>query len=132
MAINGNRSTDPQDYQDLPQAIGVMSKNFAEGFVIPFHEHARDQLLYATAGIMRLRTAREAWIVPRDSAVYIPAGTHHAVSMHGAVEMRTLAMSPPMTRATPAAILIGGWTMVNDFSSISSMASLIWAAPSAA
>ncbi|MDP6876891.1 MAG: AraC family transcriptional regulator, partial [Alphaproteobacteria bacterium] len=27
---------------------------------------------------------------PRDSAVYIPAGTHHSVSMHGSVEMRTL------------------------------------------
>ncbi len=90
MAIHRKRSTDPQDYQDLPQAIGVMSKNFTDGFEIPLHEHERDQLLYAADGIMRLRTEREAWIVPRDSAVYIPGGTNHSVSMHGAVEMRTL------------------------------------------
>ena len=90
MAVHDERSTDPRDYQGLPQAIGVMSKSFVDGFVIPLHEHERDQLLYATGGIMRLRTEGDAWIVPRDSAVYIPAGTDHAVGMHGNVEMRTL------------------------------------------
>ena len=84
------RSTNPDDYQNLPQAIGVMAKSFADGFEIPLHEHARDQLLHATSGIMRLRTEQEAWIVPRDSAVYISAGRLHAVAMHGDVEMRTL------------------------------------------
>ena len=39
---------------------------------------------------MRLRTEGEAWIVPPDGAVYIPAGTPHAVDMHGDVDMRTL------------------------------------------
>ncbi len=90
MAIPAKRSTDPDDYQHLPQTVSVMSKDFTDSFVIPWHEHQRDQLLYATVGIMRLRTEQEAWIVPRDSAVYIPAGTHHSVSMHGSVEMRTL------------------------------------------
>lgn len=84
------RSTDPEDYQNLPQAVGAMSKVFADGYVIPLHQHQRDQLLFGISGIMRLRTKREAWIVPRDSAVYIPAGTRHSVSMHGNVDMRTL------------------------------------------
>ena len=84
------RSTDPEDYQNLPQAVGAMSKVFADGYVIPLHQHQRDQLLYGISGIMRLRTERAAWIVPRDSAVYIPAGTRHSVSMHGTVDMRTL------------------------------------------
>jgi len=90
MAVSKTRSTDPLDYQDLPQAIGAMSKRFTDGSVIPLHQHERDQLLYATRGIMRLRTEREAWIVPRDGAVYIPTGTRHSISMHGAVDMRTL------------------------------------------
>lgn len=106
MIVSPSRSTDPDDYQDLPQAIGAMSKQFADGFVIPLHEHERDQLLYATAGIMRLRTAREAWIVPRDSAVYIPAGTHHAVSMHGAVEMRTLYIDTAAADARSRALCV--------------------------
>ena len=90
MVTHETRSTDASDYQDLPQAIGAMSKSFSDGSVIPLHEHERDQLLYAICGIMRLRTEREAWIVPPDRAVYIPAGTRHSVSMHGDVEMRTL------------------------------------------
>ena len=84
------RSTNPEDFQNLSQAVGVMSKAFADGWEIPLHHHTRDQLLFASQGIMRLRTERDAWVVPRNSAVYIPAGTQHAVSMHGAVDMRTL------------------------------------------
>jgi AraC-like DNA-binding protein/quercetin dioxygenase-like cupin family protein len=90
MAVDTTRSTDPEDYQNLPQAVGAMSKVFADGYVIPLHQHQRDQLLYGISGIMRLRSEREAWIVPRDRAVYIPAGTRHSVSMHGNVDMRTL------------------------------------------
>ena len=100
MAARPLRSTDPLDYQDLSQAIGAMSKRFPDGFVIPPHEHARDQLLYATSGIMRLRTQREAWIVPRDGAVYIPGGTQHSISMHGDVDMRTLYIDGKEARAS--------------------------------
>ncbi len=85
-----NRSTDHRDFQDLPQAIGVMFKEFPDGYITPFHIHERDQLLYATKGIMRLKTTEEAWIVPRENALYIPKGTQHSVSMHGEVHMRTL------------------------------------------
>ena len=88
MTERSARSIDPRDYQGLPQPIGAMSKSFADGFVIPLHSHARDQLLHARRGIMRLRTEGEAWIVPPDGAVYIPAGTPHAVDMHGDVDMR--------------------------------------------
>ena len=56
MAISKTHSTDPDDYQKLPQAIGAVSNDFSDGFVIAMHEHERDQLLYATSGIMRLRT----------------------------------------------------------------------------
>lgn len=91
------RSTNPEDYQNLPQAVGAMAKAFADGATIPLHQHQRDQLLYGIGGIMRLRTEREAWIVPRDSAVYIPAATRHSVSMHGKVDMRTLYIDPTVT-----------------------------------
>ena len=90
MAEQAPRSTNPQDYQDLPQAIGAMSKTFADGFVIPLHSHERDQLLYATSGTMRLRSDGGTWVVPPEGAVYIPAGTAHSVGMHGDVDMRTL------------------------------------------
>jgi AraC-like DNA-binding protein len=71
-----------------------MAKSFADGSEIAPHDHPRDQLLYAVCGVMRVRTEREAWIVPPDRAVYVPARTVHAISLRGLVEMRTLYVVP--------------------------------------
>lgn len=84
------RSTDARDYQRVARPFAAMAKSFSDGFEIAPHDHARDQLIYAVSGLMRVRTAHEAWIVPSDLAVYVPARATHAISMRGAVEMRTL------------------------------------------
>jgi len=89
-ALRPDRSTDPDDYQALPRPVAAMAKPFPSGFEIAPHEHARDQLLYAVAGVMRIETETEAWIVPPDRAVYLPAGTRHRVVIRGDLEMRTL------------------------------------------
>lgn len=101
-----SRSTNPLDYQDLPQAVGVMAKAFADGWETPLHHHARDQLLFATRGVMRLRTERSAWIVPGNSAAYIPAGIQHAVSMHGDVDMLTLYIDSQEGDAAPPTLTV--------------------------
>lgn len=87
------RSTDANDYQFVPRPLAAMSKSFRDGFEIEPHHHARDQLVYAVTGVMRVRTADEAWIVPPDRAVYLPARTVHSISIRGQVEMRTLYIS---------------------------------------
>jgi AraC-like DNA-binding protein/quercetin dioxygenase-like cupin family protein len=84
------RSTDPRDYQRVARPFAAMAKRFAEGFEIAPHSHARDQLIYAVSGLMRVRTESEAWIVPPDRAVYLPARAPHSISIRGDVEMRTL------------------------------------------
>ena len=88
------RSTDPSDYQAVPRAIAAMAKSFAPGDTISPHAHERDQVLYAIEGVMRVATAREAWIVPPHRALYVPAGVDHGVAMRGNVEMRTLYIEP--------------------------------------
>ena len=98
MSGDRTRSTNPRDYQDLPQPIVVMAKSFSDGFSIAPHEHRRDQFLYAISGVMRLRTQSDAWIVPPAGAAYIPAGLAHSVSMHGDVDMRTLYIDPSAVR----------------------------------
>lgn len=101
------RSTDPKDYQAVPRAIAAMAKSFAPGDTIPPHVHPRDQVLYATLGVMRVATAREAYIVPPDRALYMPAGFEHGVAMRGRVEMRTLYIRPgaaPGLPGTPAVL----------------------------
>jgi AraC-like DNA-binding protein/quercetin dioxygenase-like cupin family protein len=84
------RSTNPDDYQSVPRAVAVMAKEFPSGFEIAAHSHARAQLLYAVSGVMRVRTDAEAWIVPPDRAVFLPAGTRHAIGIRGDLDMRTL------------------------------------------
>jgi AraC-like DNA-binding protein len=71
-----------------------MAKPFPSGFEISPHAHERDQLLYAVSGVMRVRTETEAWVVPPDRAVYLPAGIRHSVGIRGDLEMRTLYIDP--------------------------------------
>jgi quercetin dioxygenase-like cupin family protein len=91
------RSIHPVDYQDVPRPIAAMAKKFSPPFEIALHEHTRDQLLYAASGVMRIQTDAEAWIVPPDRAVYMPAGTRHSVGIRGNLEMRTLYITQGMT-----------------------------------
>jgi AraC-like DNA-binding protein/mannose-6-phosphate isomerase-like protein (cupin superfamily) len=88
--IKTKRSTDADDYQFVPRLLAAMSKSFSHGHEIEPHQHARDQLVYSVSGVMRIRTTGEAWIVPPDRALYLPAHTTHAIGIRGQVEMRTL------------------------------------------
>ena len=89
-----DRSTNPDDYQELPVAVAVMQKHFPSEWVIAPHSHRRDQLIYAASGTMRVRTATHSWIVPPERALYMPGGVEHAVAMRNPVEMRTLYIEP--------------------------------------
>jgi len=85
-----DRLDDPIDYARIATPIGASATRYPDGYEIPPHAHGRDQLLHAISGVMRVTTPMEAWIVPPDRAVYIPAGVRHTVRMHGDVEMRPL------------------------------------------
>lgn len=95
------RSTDRNDYQDLPRSVGAMAKDFADGFFIPPHAHKRSQIIYASSGVMRVQTPQGAWVVPPHRAVWVPAGVVHDVRMAGAVAMRTLYIVPDVVRTLP-------------------------------
>lgn len=100
------RSTDPEDFQELDQCVAAMAKGFPAGYHIAPHKHRRDQLLYAVSGTMRIRTSTDAWIVPPDRAVYLPAEVEHSVAMRGAVEMRTLYIAGRCRLSLPAAPVV--------------------------
>lgn len=97
------RSTNPDDYQRLPRDVVGMAKSFGAGDATGPHTHERDQLLYAVEGVTRVTTGRATWILPPDRALYIPAGTVHAVVMKGRVEMRTLYIRPGSGAGLPDA-----------------------------
>ncbi len=74
--------------------IATLTRDYRDAYVIPLHFHDRDQLVYASSGVMTVRTRRGAWVVPPNRAVWIPARTSHTIAMSGRVSMRTLYLRP--------------------------------------
>ena len=84
--------------RELAQAA-TLSLEFADGYLVPEHFHPEDQLVFASKGVMTVRTAQGIWVVPPLRAVWIPAKTPHSVAMSGAVSMRTIYLAPRRTSA---------------------------------
>src|SRR5271169_2001379 len=82
--------------------LATLAHDFAGEHVIPEHSHPEDQLIFASKGVMTVRTKQGIWVVPPLRAVWIPAGTPHSVAMSGAVSMRTLYLAPKLVRGLPA------------------------------
>lgn len=78
-----------------------MPKDFGSGFEIAPHHHQRAQLIYATAGTMRVSTDEGVWVVPPQRALWMPAGVRHSILMSGDVSMRTLYLRDDAARGMP-------------------------------
>jgi quercetin dioxygenase-like cupin family protein len=89
-----------QNGRPLAEVAGG-SWDFQDGHLIPEHSHPEDQLVFASKGVMTVRTKQGVWVVPPLRAVWIPAKTPHSVAMSGAVSMRTLYLLPRLARALP-------------------------------
>lgn len=79
-----------------------MPKDFAADFVIAPHSHERAQLIYATAGTMRVSTGEAMWMVPPQRAVWMPAGVVHGIEMLDRITMRTLYLRDDVAAGMPA------------------------------
>ena len=84
---------------DRRSQITTVTHDYNAGYVIPSHFHDRDQLVYASRGVMTVRTMRGTWVVPTHRAVWIPASLPHSISMSGPVAMRTLYFKKNMARS---------------------------------
>jgi AraC-like DNA-binding protein len=82
-------------------AIITLTWNYAADHVIPLHYHDRDQLVFASSGVMTVRTGMGAWVVPAHRAVWIPERTPHTITMSGKVAMRTLYLRPGLATSLP-------------------------------
>jgi AraC-like DNA-binding protein/mannose-6-phosphate isomerase-like protein (cupin superfamily) len=86
---------------DRRSQITTLTHDYAAGYVIPSHFHDRDQLVYASRGVMTVRTSDGTWVVPTHRAVWIPATVPHTITMSGMVAMRTLYLKPRLARSLP-------------------------------
>jgi AraC-like DNA-binding protein len=92
--------------------VASVSADLANGQVIPEHFHPEDQLLFASSGVMTLRTKGGIWVVPPLRAVWIPALTPHSVTMCAPVSMRTLYFLPRLCRALPRKCFVLGVSLL--------------------
>jgi AraC-like DNA-binding protein len=62
----------------------------AHGELVEAHSHPWVQLLYASEGVMRVRTELGVWIIPPRRALLIAPGVVHELTMLSRVNMRAL------------------------------------------
>ena len=78
--------------------ITTLAYDYPHGYKVPGHFHEWDQLVYASRGVMTVRTEEGSWVVPAQRAVWIPARIAHEIRMSGGVSMRTLYLRPRLRR----------------------------------
>jgi AraC-like DNA-binding protein len=83
-----------------------LAKDFIDGSIIAAHRHLRAQLVYASSGVMMVRTPEGSWVVPPHRAVWMPAGTEHEIRISGIVRMRTLYIDPAETAGLPGRCMV--------------------------
>lgn len=81
--------------------ITTFARDYAAGHRVRWHFHDRDQLLYASRGVMTVRTEEGTWVVPTHRAVWIPARVAHSIAMSGSVAMRALYLKPRLASGLP-------------------------------
>lgn len=78
--------------------LTTLSHDYERGWRVPTHWHEQDQLIYASRGVMTVRTDRGCWLVPPLRAVWMPARMPHSIDNTGRVSMRTLYFKPKVIR----------------------------------
>ena len=86
---------------DVKSAIATLSRDYPHGHAVALHFHDRDQLVYASRGVMTVSTGNGIWVVPPHRAVWIPAEIPHTITMSGLVAMRTLYLKPKLAKTLP-------------------------------
>lgn len=74
----------------------LLAKHHGHGAVLEPHEHSTCQLLFAVRGTMLVETTQGRWTVPPQRALWIPAGSPHAIQMMSDVDLRTLYFAPTL------------------------------------
>jgi AraC-like DNA-binding protein len=77
-------------FQTLPRSVTAVPSDAGHGEQVVPHSHPWAQLLYASAGVVRVRTDVGVWILPPRRALLIAPGVVHEVTMLSRVTMRAL------------------------------------------
>ena len=79
-----------------PSAAVVVTFPMPAGLVFDWHTHSDHQVAWAASGVLTVRTAAAAWVLPPTRALWIPAGLRHETLAAGTATMRTLYVRPDL------------------------------------
>jgi AraC-like DNA-binding protein/mannose-6-phosphate isomerase-like protein (cupin superfamily) len=96
--------------EKLPGQVIATASDYPGGYCVPTHRHSRSQLLHALSGVVMVATSEGRWMVPPGHALWVPAGVEHSVEMLGAVEMRSLYVTPGTIVGLPERCRVVGMT----------------------
>lgn len=88
------KSTHRVDYETSAMPLGVMPKDYPDGCAVETHRHERGQLIYASAGLMKISADGALWLLPPQHALWMPAGRDHDMQAIGPVSLRSLYVRP--------------------------------------
>ena len=95
------RNTRAAALEHRPEPIVAVGNFYPAGHIHPRHRHRRDQLLYASTGVMVVGTDQGAWVVPPQQAIWIPASVDHEIRMIGDVATRSTYLKDGVIRKAP-------------------------------
>ncbi|MGH6858906.1 MAG: AraC family transcriptional regulator [Phyllobacterium sp.] len=101
----------------LEQADGdvfALATVYPSGYHIPDHHHSQSQLLHAITGVAMVTTKFGRWMVPPHHALWLPAGTEHAVDMLGDVAMHSVYVRPDAVDGLKSHLHVTGLTSLMD------------------
>jgi AraC-like DNA-binding protein/quercetin dioxygenase-like cupin family protein len=75
-------------------AADVVTFEMPSGLVFDWHAHDDHQLAWAASGVLTVRTARDAWVLPPTRALFIPAGVRHETLSAGNATMQAVYLRP--------------------------------------
>jgi AraC-like DNA-binding protein len=93
-------------FERAPRPMVGYSADYRTGHETGLHRHPRAQLLFATAGVMRVTTEVALFTVPPGTGLWVPADTMHAVRMVGDVRMRALFLRADAAASGPSATTV--------------------------
>jgi AraC-like DNA-binding protein len=76
-------------------------KLVTQGFENEPHTHRRAQLILTIRGLVTCEVAKGMWMVPPQTALWIPGGMEHSVRAVGDVEIHVLFAEPEVARDFP-------------------------------
>jgi AraC-like DNA-binding protein len=91
-----SRAIPESGIQVRPYAVG-----FTKDFVFAEGRSEWHGLIHASAGVLSVRSASGAWVVPPHRAVWVPAGTQRSIEVSAGLVMRSLYFKPGIARSLP-------------------------------